>query len=662
MSSYISKDLPYQVAVLIVLILSVSVCNAQQNQRIKIDSVYALIQAKKTPDTNRVRLLNNYARMIRYDSADVAMAYADEGLMIAEKLNEELWIGQSLYSKAMIYSKKNDYAASLQYFDSAKIIFEKRNDTRLVTNCLSFIAEVYHTQGAISKAIDAFHEVIRQSEKTGNIREEGVAYGNIGNIYGDIDMHKDAILNYEKALDKFRQLGDSMLVGLVFHNLGYSNQNLEEYSKAKLYYDTAIHIFKQLSRPDAESTSSAGLGFVLGNMGFYKQGLLLLDSAIASNEIRNNRRFYAVSNISAAKVMMMGADNRNDISHSYSKALVYGTKGLNAAREIGDVNQQIYALKYLADIYNRLGNDNKAFETLKQYLTLRDSVAGINKRQEIAIKQAQFENEKKEAIIQANYTTQLNKQSVVRNFLLAGTALILSASLLLFIFYKRRRDAKAKQQEAELKAEIADTEMKVMRLQMNPHFIFNSLNSISDYIRKNNSSEADEYLSKFAKVMRMTLENSEQQAIPLEDDLKALELYIQLEAKRLSDKFTYQISVADDIDKENTLVPPMIFQPFVENSIWHGISKKEGKGHILIEIKKDGEMLHCLIDDDGIGRQGSAFVKEDVVKEKQSLGMKITKARIDMLNKLRGSKADIRITDKEKGLQAELILPVQTSF
>jgi LytS/YehU family sensor histidine kinase len=174
---------------------------------------------------------------------------------------------------------------------------------------------------------------------------------------------------------------------------------------------------------------------------------------------------------------------------------------------------------------------------------------------------------------------------------------------------------------------------------MNPHFIFNSLNSISDYIRKNNSSEADEYLSKFAKVMRMTLENSEQQAIPLEDDLKALELYIQLEAKRLSDKFTYQISVADDIDKENTLVPPMIFQPFVENSIWHGISKKEGKGHILIEIKK-----------------------ENVVKEKQSLGMKITKARIDMLNKLRGSKADIRITDKEKGLQAELILPVQTSF
>lgn len=628
----------------------------------KIDSVYALIRVNTKPDTNRVRLLNNYARMIRYDSLDIAMDYADEGLTIAKNLKENLWIGQSLYSKGLINFKKGNYEIAFRYFDSARVLFEKVNSQPQLINCLNSMAEIYHTLGNLSKAIDVFHDVIRRSEKAENIREAGVAYGNIGNIYGDLEMHKDAIVYYGQALDKFRQLGDSMLVGLVFHNLGYSKQNLEDYAGARLYYDTAVNIFQKLSRPDAESMSSGGLGFVLGNMGFYRQGLLLLDSAIISSEIRKDRRYYAVSNICAARIMMLAADSIRNGAYSYRDALAYGIKGLNVAREIGDEVQQMFALKFLADIYNRIGDGSTAFETLKRYLALRDSVSGINKTQEIAIKQAQFENEKKEAILQANHTAELSKQSLVRNFLIAGAGFIILVSSFLFVFYKRRRDAKEKQQEAELKAEIADTEMKVMRLQMNPHFIFNSLNSISDYIGKNNSAEADEYLSKFAKVMRMTLENSEQQAIPLEDDLKALELYIQLEAKRLNDKFTYEIRVSDDIDKENTLVPPMIFQPFVENSIWHGISKKEGKGHIFLEISKDGDMLHCIIDDDGIGRQGAALVKEDVGKKKQSLGMKITKARIDMLNKLKGSKADIRITDKEKGLQAELILPIQTSF
>jgi LytS/YehU family sensor histidine kinase len=191
---------------------------------------------------------------------------------------------------------------------------------------------------------------------------------------------------------------------------------------------------------------------------------------------------------------------------------------------------------------------------------------------------------------------------------------------------------------------------------MNPHFIFNSLNSISDYVQKHDIKAADNYLSKFAKVMRLTLEHSEQKAVTLEEDLKALELYMQLESARLNNKFTYEIKVDENIDRANTLVPPMILQPFVENSIWHGISKIDGAGKILIEIKKDEEMINCIVEDNGAGIQSNQLI------DKKSLGMKITKARIDIMNKIKKSKAAIDLFNKEEGVRVEVKLPLELMF
>jgi LytS/YehU family sensor histidine kinase len=155
--------------------------------------------------------------------------------------------------------------------------------------------------------------------------------------------------------------------------------------------------------------------------------------------------------------------------------------------------------------------------------------------------------------------------------------------------------------------------------------------------------------------MRLTLENSEQKAITLDEDLKALELYMQLESSRLNNKFTYEIKVDDNIDKENTLVPPMILQPFVENSIWHGISKMEGEGKILIEIKREEEMINCIVEDNGPGIQSHSA-------ERKSLGMKITKARIDIMNKIKKSRAAIQLFNKEQGVRVEVKLPLELSF
>lgn len=232
-----------------------------------------------------------------------------------------------------------------------------------------------------------------------------------------------------------------------------------------------------------------------------------------------------------------------------------------------------------------------------------------------------------------------------------------------FIFYKRKRDAEKEKAESDFKVQVSDTEMKALRAQMNPHFIFNSLNSIGDFISRNDIKTANVYLSRFAKVMRMILENSEKKEVSIEDDLKALELYMQLESIRLNGKFTYEITVDKDIDKENTLIPPLILQPFVENSIWHGISKKEGAGKITIHIKKEGDMINCIVEDNGIGRKKSEAGKSATSQsEKKSLGMKITNARIDIINRIKKSKAGVELSDLSEGFRVEVKLPLELSF
>src|SRR5690606_35801755 len=160
-------------------------------------------------------------------------------------------------------------------------------------------------------------------------------------------------------------------------------------------------------------------------------------------------------------------------------------------------------------------------------------------------------------------------------------------------------------------------------------------------------------------IIRQILENSNQDEISLEDDLKIMELYLQVESMRLHNKFTYAIHVDDTIDAANTLVPPLILQPFIENSIWHGISKKDSKGHIDITIKKDRDMLSCTVDDNGIGR---VLKKDTSLMKSTSLGINITKNRVDIMNKKKNTNGAIKMIDKEEGVRVEVTLPLQLAF
>ena len=233
--------------------------------------------------------------------------------------------------------------------------------------------------------------------------------------------------------------------------------------------------------------------------------------------------------------------------------------------------------------------------------------------------------------------------------------------------YRVNQIKKKQQLKSEYEKKLANVEMSALLAQMNPHFLFNSLNSIDSYIIRNESKQASEYLNNFARLMRLILQNSRSNYISLKDELDALELYMQMESLRFKNKFSYSIIIDKDIDNTSIVIPPMLIQPYVENAIWHGLMHKTNgiEGMVKINISKNADDLLCTIEDNGIGRKKASELKaQKQVNHKRSMGMQITQDRIEIINKLYNMNASINIYDMEdelgnaKGTKVELIIPV----
>ncbi len=205
---------------------------------------------------------------------------------------------------------------------------------------------------------------------------------------------------------------------------------------------------------------------------------------------------------------------------------------------------------------------------------------------------------------------------------------------------------KAEQVLMATKQKMADAEMQALRAQMNPHFIFNCLNSINRYIVKSDQATASLYLTRFAKLIRLILDNSNSKTVTLSNELEALRLYIEMEAIRFEKQFTYSIVVDEGIQTDSVYVPPLIIQPYVENAIWHGLLHKEESGHLVIHIiRKSNTLLECIIEDNGVGRDKARELKSKSASTKKSLGMKLTEDRLALINKQAKLDSAVEIED-----------------
>ncbi|WP_339838776.1 histidine kinase [uncultured Maribacter sp.] len=341
----------------------------------------------------------------------------------------------------------------------------------------------------------------------------------------------------------------------------------------------------------------------------------------------------------------------------YNEAIPFLERSIVEADSEDDLVVQKDATRKLSEVYKEKGDFTKALETYQSYVSLVDSLY-VRKEQEISranrfnreIANAQNRLtglEQERELSQSKYDLALTEQELVQESnkrqqwviysLIFGLLLTLLAA---FFFYRSNQQQKLANNLLALKS---------LRSQMNPHFIFNALNSVNNFISKSDERSANRYLSDFSTLMRSVLENSEEDFIPLEKELQQLELYMKLEHSRFEDKFDYKITVDEQVQISKYQIPPMLLQPYIENAIWHGLRYRETKGLLSVSVKENtSNSIAICIMDNGIGRKKSASIKTQNQKKQKSKGMGIIKKRVAILNDMYSDKVDIEISDLEK--------------
>ncbi len=541
----------------------------------------------------------------------------------------------------------------------------------------------YYMKDESRKALPYYFKAVDLYSKYSNTKDIAKIYTNIGNCYEDLNIKDSIFYYYNKAVVILTEIKDTNYLILTHKGLGriyldlYLYDNAEDnYRKALKYATSKNDIFKM-----AECYSKIGEVYLYTNkcdlaVEYLTKAVHIFESANNNRSDFINRKYLTYSWLANVYIKMANETGKNeyaDSCYSYYKKIgnYYLTNGsiynyienyvyiqynylifyrkyhealavlLRAEKYMKDnTSINLYETYYesLYDIYSTIGDYKNALKYHKKYMEYR--LAFINDSTLNTIKDAEVErarmidsvNHRHETLrIKAEHEQEIKRKQGEVYIILSVFAVVLLVSVILFRWYRTNKQ----KNELMLKHKALEIERTLLRTQMNPHFIFNALNSIQNFIVSNNSLDAERYLSKFAKLMRMILDNSMKQNITLDNELLSLTLYIDLEKARFNNRFTYQINIDDNIEEDLILVPAMLIQPFVENAILHGLlHKNDDNGLITIDITEnpDKHLLTCSITDNGIGRKAAAEYSK-TNKGHHSVGMQLTRDRLKDLNK-----------------------------
>jgi tetratricopeptide (TPR) repeat protein len=514
-----------------------------------------------------------------------------------------------------------------------------------LTNAYSILSQLYFEKGGYDASLTANTKFIENAEKANNNRVIPYGYMRIGNILAIKKEYDKAIVYYHTALKMFIDLNSIKEVANVYSNLGSLNNERGDYLQAEEFNLKALEIFKKIdSKKDIAST--------LNRLGENEAGKENYDRALNyfMEELKISEQIKSEFEKSMAFLSIGGVLNKK---HQYQKAIPYNEKAIAFMIRTGRKDWLRTGYIQIADSYRGLNEMEKAFGYMHKYIDMHDSLYNIETSRQAKELLVKYETEKKEKdnklLSQQNEIQALTIRS--NRYFIFGMAILLLFILGgAYLFLKQNR-LRAEQRSMQL-------EQKLLRSQMNPHFIFNSLNAIHSVVLTGDKKEAAVYLASFAKMIRAILEGSRFEYISLEKEIALLENYIKLQALRFENEIKYSINVDDKLDLVNTLLPPMLTQPFIENAIEHGLAEVKDGAELIISFKESADSLLIEVSDNGYG------FTENKDKTHLSMAGQITNERLKLINRNQKRKAEFSMSDafpantERKGLKVSFFIPL----
>ncbi len=547
------------------------------------------------------------------------------------------------YKRCLQSNQRNDYSSYNKSEDSG--------DNALVFRANRQLAIAYEQLNQFSQAKDYIDNNKKNYQAYASTTEWREHVRIEARILGRLGKYDEALSLLNKQLERENEPNSQkdyamtlMALGQIYRLQGNTNKSNEVLSEAKKIADERG--FNELS-----IATNNDLAFNYQLQGDLNQEVKSRNSNIALNQKSNNQQAISNDNLAIGNAYFK-SENIDQAEGYYQKSLDGALVDANSLQQGNGIEPIPYrsaqlqvgadALKSLAKVYLKKNDLQKALNYYQQYEKLQDSIqiirtnelndaiqlsSGLGKNQQ-RIEMLELErslSDKSIEILQQD--RELKEGQLFTRNLIIG---VLGAFLIFLIGagFMMIRNNKAKTKADKLLT------LQSLSGQMNPHFIFNALNSVNEYISNNDEREANRYLSSFSKLMRQVMDDSKHSFIPLNEEIEMLQLYLKLEHGRFKDQFQYDFNVDDALLNAEFVIPPMIIQPYLENAIWHGLRYRQSPGKLSIQFTRKGDQLVVIIVDDGIGIAQSKSLKTQNQKKQVSLGMKNTSNRIQLLNEI----------------------------
>ena len=565
---------------------------------------------------------------------DSALTYFNKSLKYFNTAEKKSDVYQEI---GMVHFYKNDFEKTLENFKISLNYAKKTEKDSILARRYSDIGVVYDYLGAFDKSIENYYKALAVFERVSDKPAMAKIYNNLAIIYQNRGQTKIAFDFYDKSLKLKKQTNPSpILIATTYLNIGTLHKDVGAYKEAMSYFYKALPILKNNNAPQYQS-------MLLNYISDVKLNINELDSATFYNE----KAFEINTKINNSFGLMQNNMLKGKILYekkAFDSSLVYLKKALLISDTLKVLDEKSKILTELIKVYRAKQNFSKALDYQDELIAISAKLSNKEMTDKIETLRIVHETEKKEKEI---YLLQKN---IKKNRIIQGVIIFffLLISLIVFLIYKQKL-AKEK-----YKAEMFN--QKLLRSQMNPHFIFNALTSIQSYMFEKDSKKAAIYLSAFSKLTRSILESSRYDYVTLQEDYEINVNYLKIQQMRHNYLFDYSINIDENIDPDSVQIAPMLIQPFLENSIKHGFKDIDYKGHLEIIYKKLGDTIEITIQDNGKG------VTNDKKHGHKSHALSITKERLSILNKRSKDKISFKVEHtNEKGYKVVFNVPLKVA-